>query len=186
MVANDTITFGLYRAHVTGLNAGVPLYIGVSAFDYGDPLRDYPAAESSPSTKAQYVEFINTPEVVIDSGLKVAVFPNPYKLAYRDGRGEWTSYYQEGYEGRGIEQFEEQDRRIHFINLPDTATISIYTLDGDLVRRIHHPDPFLTTYPSSVGWDLVTRNIQAVVSGIYIWKVDSRLGSQTGKLVIIK
>ncbi|GAB4323949.1 MAG: hypothetical protein Kow0074_16470 [Candidatus Zixiibacteriota bacterium] len=39
---------------------------------------------------------------------------------------------------------------------------------------------------SSVGWDLVTRNVQAAVSGIYIWKVDSRLGSQTGKLVIIK
>jgi hypothetical protein len=37
-----------------------------------------------------------------------------------------------------------------------------------------------------LGWDLVTRNTQAVTSGIYIWRVDSRLGSQVGKLVIIK
>ncbi|GAB4325041.1 MAG: hypothetical protein Kow0074_18410 [Candidatus Zixiibacteriota bacterium] len=186
VIADDTLTFGIYRAGLSGFNAGVPLYIGVSAFDYGDIMRDFPASESSPSAEVEYVEFINTPDVVVDSGLRVTIFPNPYKLAYRSGLGNWTSYYQEGYEGRGVEEFAEQDRRIHFINLPDTATISIYTLDGDLVRRIHHPDPFLTTYPSSVGWDLVTRNVQAAVSGIYIWKVDSRLGSQTGKLVIIK
>ncbi len=186
VIADDTLTFGVYRAHLSGFNAGIPLYIGVSAFDYGDIMRDFPASESGPSAEAEYVEFINTPDVVVDSGLKVTVFPNPYKLAYQDIHGNWHSYYQEGYEGREVVEFAEQDRRIHFINLPDTATISIYTLDGDLVRRIHHPDPFLTTYPSSVGWDLVTRNVQAAVSGIYIWKVDSRLGSQTGKLVIIK
>ncbi|MEW5701925.1 MAG: hypothetical protein AB1792_06830 [Candidatus Zixiibacteriota bacterium] len=59
-------------------------------------------------------------------------------------------------------------------------------MDGDLIRKILHPDPFLTTYPSIVGWDLISRNTQAVVSGIYIWRVDSRLGRQIGKLVIIK
>jgi hypothetical protein len=37
-----------------------------------------------------------------------------------------------------------------------------------------------------VGWDLISRNVQAVTSGIYIWRVDSELGTQTGKLVIIK
>jgi hypothetical protein len=33
---------------------------------------------------------------------------------------------------------------------------------------------------------MVTRNAQAAVSGIYIWRVESRLGAQVGKLVIIK
>jgi hypothetical protein len=64
--------------------------------------------------------------------------------------------------------------------------VEIYSLDGDLIRRINHPDPFLTRYNSAVGWDLVSRNTQAVVSGIYIWRVTSRLGEQVGKLVIIK
>jgi len=114
------------------------------------------------------------------------VFPNPYKIQYNDVHGNRTSYYLEGYEGRGVTEFVEQDRRVHFINLPDTATIRIFSLDGDLIREIHHPDPFLTTYSSSVGWDLISRNTQAVVSGIYIWRVDSRLGTQVGKLVIIK
>jgi hypothetical protein len=187
LIGTEIFTYGIYEATLTNLNAAVPLYV------VGDGVRLRRLQtrrcrrwSQLQTNNSKYAEFIYSTDVVIDSGLRVAVFPNPYKLAYRDGRGEWTSYYQEGYEGRGIHQFEEQDRRIHFVNLPDTATISIYTLDGDLVRRIHHPDRFLTTYPSSVGWDLVTRNVQAAVSGIYIWKVDSRLGSQTGKLVIIK
>ncbi|GAB4328962.1 MAG: hypothetical protein Kow0074_25180 [Candidatus Zixiibacteriota bacterium] len=186
IVDGEPLTYGIYEVTLSRLNAAVPQYISVTAFDYGDYSRGLRAQESSKTTNSEYAEFIYSSDVVMDSGLKVSVFPNPYKLAYKDGRGNWTSYYEEGYEGVGIHEFYEQDRRIHFINLPDTATISIYTLDGDLVRRIYHPDPFLTTYPSSVGWDLVTRNVQAAVSGIYIWKVDSRLGSQTGKLVIIK
>ncbi len=186
IIDDDTLSYGVYEASVDKLNASVPLYVAVTAFDFGDYLRRVPSRESFQSSNSEYAEFIYSTDAVIDSGLKVTVFPNPYKLAYQDGRGSWTSYFEEGYEGRGVREFAEQDRRVHFINLPDTATISIYTLDGDLVRRIHHPDPFLTTYPSSVGWDLVTRNVQAAVSGIYIWKVDSRLGSQVGKLVIIK
>ncbi|GAB4328907.1 MAG: hypothetical protein Kow0074_25150 [Candidatus Zixiibacteriota bacterium] len=186
VIGTETFTYGVYEATLSRLNAAVPLYVAVTAFDYGDYKNQVSSQESLPTNNSEYVEFIYSTDVVIDSALKVSVFPNPYKLAYKDGRGEWTSYYREGYEGLGVREFYEQDRRIHFINLPDTATISIYTLDGDLVRRIDHPDPFLTTYPSSVGWDLVTRNVQAAVSGIYIWKVDSRLGSQTGKLVIIK
>ncbi len=186
VIGTETFTYGVYEATLSRMNASVPRYVAVTAFDYGDYKNQVSSQESLPTNNSDYVEFIYSTDVVIDSGLKVSVFPNPYKLAYKDGRGEWTSYYEEGYEGIDVHEFYEQDRRIHFINLPDTATISIYTLDGDLVRRIHHPDPFLTTYPSSVGWDLVTRNVQAAVSGIYIWKVDSRLGSQVGKLVIIK
>ncbi len=186
IIDGEPLTYGVYEVTIDRLNPGVPLFCAVTAFDFGDYRSGMEPLESSPSANSRYFEPIYSTDVVIDSGLKVQVFPNPYKLAYRDGHGTVTSYFREGYEGRGVEEFAEQDRRIHFINLPDTATISIYTLDGDLVRRIHHPDPFLTTYPSSVGWDLVTRNVQAAVSGIYIWKVDSRLGSQVGKLVIIK
>jgi len=185
-ILDKKLTYGIYEVIIDNLNPSVPLYFAVTTFDFGNYEFDLPPLESSPSNNSKYGEPIYSSDVVVDSGLRVSVFPNPYKTRYLDAKGKPTTYYLEGYEGRGVADFAEQDRRIHFINLPDTATISIYSLDGDLIRTIHHPDPFLTTYSSSVGWDLVSRNAQAVTSGIYIWKVDSKLGSQTGKLVIIK
>ncbi|MEW5875261.1 MAG: T9SS type A sorting domain-containing protein [Candidatus Zixiibacteriota bacterium] len=186
VVDGVTMTYGVYEARLENLNPAVPMYVAITAFDYGDYLRDFDPLESSQSANSQYAHFIYTPDIVMDSGLGVSVYPNPYKVVYTAADGERTTYYREGYEGLGIEKFKEQDRRIWFVNLPEKATIRIFSLDGDLIRTINHPDPFLTKYPSAVGWDLVSRNIQAVTSGIYIWRVDSELGTQTGKLVIIK
>ena len=154
--------------------------------DLRDYTRNVTSLESSPHANSRYCHLLYSSDVVIDSGLQVSVYPNPYKLRFKDAYGNWTSYEAQGYERTGKGEEEERNRRIWFINLPDTAEINIYTLDGDLVRKILHPDPHLTTYPSIVGWDLISRNQQAVVSGIYIWRVDSRLGRQIGKLVIIK
>jgi hypothetical protein len=36
------------------------------------------------------------------------------------------------------------------------------------------------------AWDLVSRNGQEVESGIYMFTVDSSLGQQTGKFVVIR
>jgi hypothetical protein len=186
IVDGQPLTYGLYEVTIDKLNPSVPLFVAVTAFDFGDFEHDLRPLESSQTNNSAYAEFIYSSDVVVDSNLRVSVFPNPYKSSYIGTHGTRTTYYLEGYEGRGVLDFAQQDRRIHFINLPDTAVIRIYSLDGDLIRSIHHPDPYLTTYSSSVGWDLISRNTQAVVSGIYIWKVDSKLGSQTGKLVIIK
>jgi hypothetical protein len=186
VIDGEPLTYGVYSFTLNNLNPAIPLFCAITAFDFGDFRRHASPLESSPSANSEYFEPLYSADIVRDSGLRVSVYPNPYKAFYLDHEGKRTTYYDEGYEGRGVVDFVEQDRRIHFINLPDTATITIYSLDGDLIRQIHHPDPYLTTYSSSVGWDLITRNTQAVVSGIYIWKVDSKLGSQTGKLVIIK
>jgi len=186
VINGEPFTYGIYEARLTNLNPAVPLYVSITAFDYGDYLREFDPLESSQSNNSEYAHFIYTPDIVKDSGLGVSVYPNPYKVIYDGPSGERTTYYREGYEGRGDYNFQEQDRRIWFVNLPEMATIRIFSLDGDLIRTINHPDPFLTKYPSAVGWDLVSRNIQAVTSGIYIWRVDSELGTQMGKLVIIK
>jgi hypothetical protein len=186
IIGDDTLTYGVYEMTLGGFNSSIPLYFAVTAFDYGDYIRNVSSLESSPHANSKYCHLLYSSDVVVDSGLQVSVYPNPYKTQFKDAFGNWTSYYRQGYEGLGKPVMEERDRRIWFINLPDTAEINIYTLDGDLVRKILHPDPFLTTYSSVVGWDLISRNTQAVVSGIYIWRVDSRLGKQIGKLVIIK
>ncbi|MBI3872577.1 MAG: T9SS type A sorting domain-containing protein, partial [candidate division Zixibacteria bacterium] len=158
----------------------------VTAFDYGDFQKRVDPLESKPGRNAVFGFPIYSSDVVVDSGLRVSVYPNPYKSYFLDPSGHRTSYFGQGYEAPGMPETTDRDRRIWFINLPDTATIRIYSLDGDLIRTINHPDKFLTRYSSCVGWDLISRNTQAVESGIYIYRVDSRLGTQIGKIVIIK
>ncbi len=77
-------------------------------------------------------------------------------------------------------------RRIHFVNLPPKATIKIFSLDGDLIRELHHPESRFSDTPSHTAWDLITRNTQAITSGIYLYSIESDWGNQVGKIVIIK
>ena len=73
------------------------------------------------------------------------------------------------------------------MNLPERATIKIFTLDGDMVREIQHePGGIFTETSSTAWWDLISKNTQAVVSGVYLYSVESELGTQLGKIVIIK
>jgi hypothetical protein len=195
---DDSLTYGIYEAHLTDLNPALGLYVSLTAFDYGNLALQLDPLESLPGNCNLYAIPINSADVVVDSGLRVSVFPNPYKISFEGPSGERTTYFSQGYEAPEkqaglVGNLIEQDRRIWFINLPSKATIRIYTLDGDLVRTIDHEWPrrddaegFLSDYSSRAAWDLVSRNTQAVVSGVYIYHIDSPLGTQTGKLVIIK
>ncbi len=201
-LTGDTLTFGYYEARIPKLNASVGQYVSVTAWDFGNPFQRLDPSESGggPGSTGctQFAIPIYSADVVTEENLEVSVFPNPYKIRFDGPDGQPTSYFEQGFEAPqkfGTEQgIAEQDRRIWFINLPPKATIKIYTLDGDLVRTIEHVDPnlpeatttSLSDYSSRTAWDLVTRNAQAAVSGIYIWRVESEYGSQTGKLVLIK
>ncbi len=186
IIGDEILQFGVYEAVIANLNAAIPLWFTVTTFDHGDYRRRIEPMEGRAGASAQFAFPQYSADVASDSGLSVTVYPNPYKIQFQNASGQTTNYFAQGFEAYGEPQMTEHDRRIWFANLPDTATIRIYSLDGDLIREIHHPDKFLTRYSSIVGWDLISRNTQAVVSGIYIWRVDSRLGSQVGKLVIIK
>ncbi|MBI5866964.1 MAG: T9SS type A sorting domain-containing protein [candidate division Zixibacteria bacterium] len=179
-------SYGIYEAVITNLQPSIPLYFAVTTFDQGDYVAKLPLVESDPSSNFRYGQPVYSANVVMDSGLKVSVYPNPYKTVFNDAYGHRTSYYAQGHEGQRGTDFDERDRRIHFINLPDTAVITIYSLAGDLIRRIYHPDPHRTSYTSEASWDLVTRSAEAVTPGIYIYHIASGRGSQVGKIVIIK
>ena len=78
----------------------------------------------------------------------------------------------------------ELDRRIQFIKLPDRCEITIYTLAGDVVRTLYHNDQ-----PRGFcDWNLTSSMGQAVSSGLYLFSVkDQTTGElQVGKFVIIK
>jgi hypothetical protein len=198
VIGNDTLTYGIYSAILTNLLPAKHYFISVTAFDFGDPLNNLEPLETTPGVSVVDGIPIYSADVVDEywnaggahkDSVRVVVYPNPYKSSYEGANGKRTSYAEQGFEGvfgQEAEAVTDADRRIHFINVPDTATIRIYSLDGDLIRELNHPDPYLSTYSSKISWDLVSRNTQAVESGIYIYRVDSRLGAQIGKLVIIK
>jgi len=111
---------------------------------------------------------------------RVTVVPNPYRTD-RDYTTE-----SGGYEGL-FGAWDENKRLIKFINLPEVCTIRIFSLSGDLVRTIQHDGRSTTGIPrGDVNVPLVSESNRALASGIYIFTVDSDLGVQTGKFVIIR
>jgi len=164
-----------YEVEVDSLLSGIPRYFAVTAFDVGNPQTGLQSLEGSKQANATWVYPIPEWEEVSKEGSKVGVFPNPYRL---DG-----NYYPH-YEIKDG----NFDKRLRFINLPPKCTIRIYTLDGDLVRTLQHDqegDDLNATYHY---WDLVSRNTQAVVSGIYLYTVEDKETDevQVGKFVVIK
>lgn len=167
-----------YEYEVTGLLPSQPYHFSVTTFDYGHPPTNVPPLEAGRSINQTMVYALDSPDLIEKKGTEVVVYPNPYR---DDKRDEYVELGSEPYTGQG--QF---DRRIHFINLPPKCTIRIFTLDGDLVREIKHdkdPDDPTATHET---WDLITRNTQAIVSGIYLFSVESDQGDQVGKFVIVK
>jgi len=153
-------------------------YVTVTSFDYGSPGQGLEALESSPGINSVAAYPQNPARLVEENGLKVVVYPNPYRLD--------ANYRARGFEGLDREDLpNDRVRAIHFTNLPHRCTIRIFSLDGDLIRELHHDYP--PDHPQAMHetWDLITRNTQAVVSGIYYYSVESEWGNQLGKLVII-
>ncbi len=178
---NDSVdAYYEYEYIIDGLLPSRPVYFAVTTIDFGNPATSLAALESSPLANAIEVYPVNSNDRVESENLEVTVFPNPYRI---DG-----GYLEAGYEQlTTAAPSPERARRLHFANLPSAATIRIYTLDGDMVREMQHPcNCPLQEGESMMAWDLITRNTQAAVSGIYLYTVESVLGTQVGKFVIIK
>lgn len=168
-----------YEMTVENLLPNVPYWVAVTAFDYGSPKAGLAPLESSKTLESKSAYPNNRWDEKADSLTNVYVYPNPYR---QDG---W--YRQIGYEGRGMDnRSRDRVRKVTFGNLPARCTISIFTLDGDLVRRMEHDVPPGDPNSSYHEWDLVSRNVQMIVSGMYYWVVEDPNGeTQIGKLVIL-
>ncbi len=175
----DTLRYGRYHFEIDGLLPSQSYYFAVTALDYGFPQNGLEPLESSPLVNSQLVYPFYSADVIEEQNLKVSVYPNPYKASDNYRSSQYEDPYRQGWT--------ERDRRIHFVNLPSRATIRIFTLDGDIVREFEHYEggPFSET-SSKAFWDLISKNTQAVVSGIYLFVVESHLETQIGKLIIIK
>ena len=106
-----------------------------------------------------------------ERGQDIYVVPNP---ATRDALAEFSQFSPNADDPTGV--------RVMFANLPRSKnTIRIYTLSGDLVQTIEHDGTAGGTIGSegysdvggSAFWNLVSRNGQEVVSGVYLYSVES-------------
>ena len=97
----------------------------------------------------------------------VKAVPNPYFV-----RNIWESSYD--------------SRRLQFINLPNSATLRIFTVNGDLVKTIvHNLEILITGKGGTAEWNLISDHGVKVASGMYYFHVESEAGSQIGKFAII-
>ncbi len=168
-----------YRYEMDNLAESQGIYFSVTAYDYGDPVTKLSSLESAKAINAKLVF-----PITIGAGQKVAVYPNPYIITDATKPG--------GYIDRGFEDSDRSgntvfDRRIRFEGLPSGWILRIFTIDGDLVKEIHEGEAPYTLAPGVAYWDIISRNTQAVVSGVYIYVVDGDNGyHELGKLAIIK
>jgi len=94
---------------------------------------------------------------------QISVFPNPYFGTDPFGRFPDRNY-------------------IRFTDLPQKVTVRIFTLSGQLVKKIEKESdsPWL-------DWDLRNRNGKAVASGIYIAHLDMlKIGKKILKLAVVQ
>ncbi|HID94103.1 MAG TPA: hypothetical protein EYP60_08415 [bacterium (Candidatus Stahlbacteria)] len=141
---------------------GIPYLYAVTSFDAGR--KGPPPMPSLESGKVNYKKtelgaeipvFVKTershgkrPAPTLADLDKITVAPNPYI-----GSARWER---------------KHENRIQFMNLPGTCRIHIYTVSGDLIKEIEHTDGTGDEY-----WNLLSRNNQEVVSGLYVYKVEA-------------
>lgn len=113
---------------------------------------------------------IDTEKAKVDMDL-IRVVPNPYVVT-----ASWEP--QNPYaNGRG-------PRELHFINLPQTCTIRIFNVRGQLVNTLEHKT---TLTDGTYIWDMMSKDFLDISYGVYVYHVDAgEIGTKIGKFAIIK
>jgi hypothetical protein len=180
---NDTSIY-YYKFELGNLLNGWQYVFSVTAFDEGDPENDLDVLESSSITN--YQRIIPGTPAIEDANIEIGVYPNPYY-----GNAVWDGN-------------SERLRKIYFYNLPSECEITIYTLAGDIVKKIQHSQEsngsdtrWFENFASDGkqqfaggehAWDLVTDSDQAVATGLYLFTVKNTRTEdiKTGKFLIVK
>jgi len=138
----------------------------ITSYDRGAPDEGLGILESSIRAASASAFVIASGEIRATAD-EIYVYPNPFV-----GSAEWDHEFT----------FNEPFRRkLVFANLPGECTIKIFTLSGDLVNTIENPEG-----ESLAVWDMISRSDQSIVSGIYLYAVESDKGNHIGKFVVIQ
>ncbi|PIV80864.1 hypothetical protein COW53_07440 [bacterium CG17_big_fil_post_rev_8_21_14_2_50_64_8] len=128
------------------------------------------SASTTPAPEAQ------TSEQREKMGANIYVYPNP---ATQSALAEFQQRPGTASDPSGV--------RVIFNNLPAAHnTIRIFTSSGDLIQTINHDG---LRDGGAASWNLMTRNNQEVVSGIYLYSVhsdDSRFETFRGYFTVVR
>ena len=173
-----------YRYTDTGLANGFRIYHAVTARDHNLVWHDekwqpngfgveIPPSNSYESSHPRFDA--QTPEQRQQVGANIYVYPNPVT---RESVAEFDQQFPTLLDATGSQ--------IAFTNLPAAhSTISVFTASGDLVNTIDHDG---LNNGGTALWNVMSRNGQEIVSGIYLYTVqthDSRFDDFVGRFVII-
>jgi hypothetical protein len=133
---------------------------------------------------ARYIELASSPAATevegvrplwgaVDSGDwkgKIFVVPNPWR-----GSAEWDLTPSNA---------DPTGSHIDFAGLPGEACdVRIFTLAGDLVQTLQHDG---SSGSGTVRWNMISRNGQDIVSGMYLYAVTCGGETQVGRFTIIR
>ena len=93
---------------------------------------------------------------------EIGIVPNPYKGA---------SAYE-------VSQLTDE---VRFTNMPDQATIRVFTLNGTLITTLEK-----NSAGNSFPWNLTTEEGLPIASGMYLIHVDTELGEKVLKFGVVK
>ncbi len=94
----------------------------------------------------------------------IGIVPNPYRGA---------SEYE-------VSQLSDQ---VRFTNMPDAATIRVFTLNGTLIKTIEKQSPGVAT----ISWNLTTDHNLPIASGMYLIHFDvPNVGTKVLKFAVVK
>jgi hypothetical protein len=129
---------------------------------------------------------------VVNTGLRPPTIPG-LNMSFRvdaatdlDGPVDLTKIHTvpDPYLGTSLYDLSPTSKQLMFINLPEEATIRIYTLTGILVDVLVHED---ITGGGRTVWSMRNRNQQFVASGVYFYHVVTPEGLEhVGKFTIIQ
>lgn len=143
------------------------------AFNNGDVL------EIIPYTRLQYQQSPGT-VTTVETESTTAPTIGSNELASSRGEISQVRVVPNPYYGGHAQETSPFDRFVKFMNMPKTATIYIYSLNGNLIRQINKDDN-----STSINWDLLNTDRIPVASGIYIAFIDAPgIGTKTIKLAI--
>jgi hypothetical protein len=187
---------GRYKYVDREVQNGFMYFYSITAFD---STRDGITEGRRSAVEAEGV----VPQTTTKLGKQVWVVPNPYKGFQRlsDRPSSWDLTPN---------ATDPTGTHLDFYGLPPGRwTIRIYTVSGDLVQELHWYDPVNQSVRTPVTvsggavksgatwqqdtpndgqarWNLISRNGQDVVSGIYLFTVESSQGIQRGKFVVVR
>ena len=106
-----------------------------------------------------------------------------YDLATQQERLKDIGIVPNPYKGSSAYEVSQLTDEVRFTNMPDVATIRIFTLNGTLIRTINKQSPGVAT----ISWNLTTDHNLPIASGLYLIHVDvPDIGETTLKFAVVK